>query len=253
MSLLTIPNTLVNGTGPANIIDAVALNANFTAIATAVNNIYPSQILPITTGQATFGATATGVGYKFLANDATATPLVISGVTSQTANIQNWTLTSGGTPVMSLDNLGELGIVTTNTAAIPLYLVVPTSGASAFKVFNTSLAGTLLASITNTGQIQGTVSGGVAEGMMLPAYGTAGAALAATGHLVIVQFAGTGGTVTLTLTNSAATFTNGATYGGIAMDVTAAGSIAATNASGTSVQFAGTTNGHTYMAFIFGY
>lgn len=62
MSLLTIPNVLVNGTGPANIVDAVGLNANFNAIATAVNNIYPLQVIPTNTTQATFGGT---VAYTF--------------------------------------------------------------------------------------------------------------------------------------------------------------------------------------------
>lgn len=117
MSLLVIPNVLVNGTGPANIVDAVGLNANFTAIATAVNNIYPSQILPITTGQATFGATATGVGYKFLANDATATPLTISGVTSQSADILDVTLTSGGTKTFGVNSAGVVFTGTGPSAA----------------------------------------------------------------------------------------------------------------------------------------
>ena len=108
MSLLTVPNVFTNGTGPANIIDAVQMNANFTAVATAVNNIYPSQILPITSGQATFGATATGIGYKFLANDATAVPLTVSGVSGQSSDLFDVTLTSGGTKAMSVNSTGQL-------------------------------------------------------------------------------------------------------------------------------------------------
>lgn len=116
MSLLTVPNTFTNGTGPANIIDATQMNANFTAVATAVNNIYPSQILPITSGQATFGATATGVGYKFLANDATAVPLTVSGVSGQSADIFDVTLTSGGTKAAWITNVGAFNVGSTAQA-----------------------------------------------------------------------------------------------------------------------------------------
>lgn len=106
MSLLVVPNTFVNGTGPSNIIDATQMNANFTAVATAVNNIYPSQILPLTAAQATFGATATGVGYKIIANDATAVPFTVSAVTSQSVDILDVTLTSGGVKAFFVDSGG---------------------------------------------------------------------------------------------------------------------------------------------------
>lgn len=116
MSLLTIPNTFANGTGPSNIIDATQMNANFTAVQTAVNNIYPSQVLPLTSGQATFGATATGVGYKFLANDATATPLTVSGIAGQSVPIQSWTLTSGGAAAMAVTSIGALNVGVNSSA-----------------------------------------------------------------------------------------------------------------------------------------
>lgn len=47
---------------------------------------YPSQLLPTTAAQATFGSTATGVSFKFLANDATANGLIVSSVSGATAN-----------------------------------------------------------------------------------------------------------------------------------------------------------------------
>lgn len=63
MSTLVIPNTFVTGTT----INAAPFNDNFTAVATAVNNIdntnlgalgiYASQIIPTSTAQATFGGT----------------------------------------------------------------------------------------------------------------------------------------------------------------------------------------------------
>jgi hypothetical protein len=68
MSLLVIPNTFVNGTT----INAAPFNSNFSAVATAVNNIdntnigaaglYASQLAPTTIVQATFGGS---VGYTF--------------------------------------------------------------------------------------------------------------------------------------------------------------------------------------------
>jgi len=101
--VLTYP-TVTDG---VTIVDAVIHNTNWSQCVAAVNGIdhgnigaaglYASNLLPTTAAQATFGATATGVGYKFLANDTTATPLTISGVTSQSADIFDVTLTSGGT------------------------------------------------------------------------------------------------------------------------------------------------------------
>lgn len=110
MSTLVIPVILANGNQPQNIVDGVGLNSNFNAIAAAVNNIYPSQVLPLTALQATFGATATGVGYKFLANDATATPLAISGVSGQSVDIFDVTLTSGGTKALFVSSAGAVNV-----------------------------------------------------------------------------------------------------------------------------------------------
>ncbi len=61
MSILTIPNTFVTGA----VIQAAPFNSNFTAVATAVNNIdntnlgalgiYASQIIPTSAAQALVG------------------------------------------------------------------------------------------------------------------------------------------------------------------------------------------------------
>jgi hypothetical protein len=117
MSLLVIPNVLVNGTGPANIVDAVGLNANFTATATALNNIYPSQIIPTTTAQATFGGLQP---YLFLAPAVGTTPLTVSGITSQTADIFDVTLTSGGAKALSVTSGGSMITAVSATTAFIL-------------------------------------------------------------------------------------------------------------------------------------
>ena len=141
---LTYP-TVIDG---VTVVDAVIHNANFPEIQTAVNSIdhtnmgpagiYASNLLPTTAAQATFGATATGVGYKFLGNDSTAVPLTISGVTSQTADLQDWYLTSGGTLAVQIT---AAGLLTIPGAATPL--VVGTSNVytpQAIKIFNGSAA-----------------------------------------------------------------------------------------------------------------
>ena len=105
-------DTFVNGTT----INAAPFNSNFGAIttwSTVIDNtnigpagLFPNQLLPTTGAQATFGATAVGVGYKFLANDATAVPLTVSGVGGQSAHILNVTTTSGGANAFYVDNNG---------------------------------------------------------------------------------------------------------------------------------------------------
>jgi hypothetical protein len=111
VSVLVIPNTFITNTT----INAAPFNANFTAVATAVNNIdntnigaaglYASQLLPTSSAQATFGG---AIGYTFLAPSTVVTPLTISGVTSQSAHILNVTLTSGGQQVAWVDQTGLL-------------------------------------------------------------------------------------------------------------------------------------------------
>lgn len=140
MSTLTIPNPIVAGTP----INSSPVNANFAAIATWANGnvdnsnigalgLYASQIKPLTAAQATFGATATGVGYKFLANDATATPLTVSGVSAQSVDIQQWTPTSGGSVVTAIDKNGGLYFPTAGTLTAT-YQIVQSTNVLAFNV-----------------------------------------------------------------------------------------------------------------------
>src|SRR5581483_511436 len=64
-------------------------------------------LTPGTTAQATFGGT---VGYVHLAPATNAVPLTVSGINSQTADIMDWTLTSGGTLAMALTASGVLNV-----------------------------------------------------------------------------------------------------------------------------------------------
>jgi hypothetical protein len=118
MSVLTIPYpAFVNGTAS----DAALINANNAAIAAQVNNIncgnigtlgiYASQIVPTSGAHATFGGT---LGYNFLAPAVGATPLTVSGVTSQTADIFDVTLTSGGQLAFAV---GKTGVAMTAQSA----------------------------------------------------------------------------------------------------------------------------------------
>ncbi len=114
MSTLVLPYTAVaNQVAPS-----ASYNANDAAIvawsttidhSNTVNStgFYASDIKPLTAAEATFGATATGVGYKFLANDITAVPLTVSGVSGQSADIFDVTLTSGGTKAISVSAAGS--------------------------------------------------------------------------------------------------------------------------------------------------
>jgi hypothetical protein len=143
VSTLVLPYTAVaNQVAPS-----ASYNANDAAIVAWANGnidntnigsagIFASQIKPTTGTQATFGATATGVGYKFLANDATAVPLTVSGVSGQSADIFDVTLTSGGNKVFSVVSSGVTG--TTALAALSL---PPAAVAGDFVVQRTASAG----------------------------------------------------------------------------------------------------------------
>jgi hypothetical protein len=125
LSSLVIPNVFTNGT----VINSSPFNSNFGAIttwSTAIDNtnigpagLFPNQLLPTTGAQATFGATAVGVGYKFLANDATAVPLTVSGVSGQSAALLTVTLPGAGN-VFFIDELGRTQCNALATGTIPL-------------------------------------------------------------------------------------------------------------------------------------
>lgn len=142
MSALVISNVFVNGTT----IQAAPFNQNFGQIvtwSTAIDNsnigpagLFANQLLPLTGTQATFGATATGVGYKFLANDATATPLTVSGVAGQSVDIFDVTLTSGGIKAVSVNLTGQL---LTNAVTFPNTGTTQPPGTVAYTGLDTSL------------------------------------------------------------------------------------------------------------------
>ena len=216
MSLLTGLISFTNGTGPANIIDATQMNSNFTAVATAVNNIYPSQVLPITTAQATFGATAVGVGYKFLANDATATPLTISGVTSQSVDIFDVTLTSGGTKAFFVSATGVVTVPGTGG------LVLGSSGANtSAKIFNTG-------GFSDFGTTAGTAGGVTGGGFFLDNGVSNTLALSTIGDFGVARsvFAGGGNAPNAGSLVSAVSTTSGQViFGGTFASATGAGAV----------------------------
>jgi hypothetical protein len=124
VSTLVLPYTAVaNQVAPS-----ASYNANDAAIVAWANGnidntnigsagIFASQIKPLTAAEATFGATATGVGYKFLANDITAVPLTVSGVSGQTADLFDVTLTSGGTKALAIASTGVATFASTTQSA----------------------------------------------------------------------------------------------------------------------------------------
>lgn len=113
MSVLSIPNVFVQGTT----INSAPFNTNFSAVQTAVNNVdnsnvgasgfFASQLLPTTLGQATFGG---AIGYLHLAPSASTTPLTVSGVAGQSADIFDVTLTSAGTNALRVTAAGALQV-----------------------------------------------------------------------------------------------------------------------------------------------
>jgi hypothetical protein len=137
VAVLTIPNIFVTGTT----INAAPFNTNFSAVQTAVNSIdntnigaagiFASQLLPTTSAQATFGG---AIGYQFLAPSASTVPLTISGVTSQSANIFDVTLTSGGTQAMWVNDVGAVNVGANSLATLVGDLGISRSASTA-KLF----------------------------------------------------------------------------------------------------------------------
>jgi hypothetical protein len=185
VSLLTIPNTFVTGT----VIAAAPFNGNFSAVATAVNNIdntnigaaglFASNLLPATLAQATFGGAQV---YTFPAGIAVGGPL-----------------TAATTGAFS----GALSIGGAFTGA--------TSGAFSSTLSALSLAINGAYGITSAGLIVGS-SNGSTTAYVPPVYTPAGASLAATTHIVTgSSLSGGGGSVTVTLSGAAA-FSSSTSY-----------------------------------------
>lgn len=70
--------------------------------------IFASQIVPLNTTQATFGG---AVGYTFVPGSTTQTPLTVSGVGGQSADIFDVTATSGGQKLMLVGANGNVQIL----------------------------------------------------------------------------------------------------------------------------------------------
>lgn len=165
MSVLVIPNILVNGSGPANIVDANGLNANFNAIASAVNNLYASQMIPLTSIQATFGGVT---GYTFPPTGTGNASLSVSGTTGQTGpglfvnsfSTGNWVQFGSNFLITST---GQTQVTTTNTAVTPLAVEMIVSQSVPGLLINgaASISGNLIeADLTSGGAKAFAVSSG---------------------------------------------------------------------------------------------
>ena len=133
MSVVTIPFTFA----PLTSISSGQMDSNFTAVATAINNIdntnigmagiYASQIIPPSGVRATFGGQ---FGYTFYPAVSNQIPLTVSGVTLQSADILDVTLTAGGIKAFSVDMSGQGAFIAGSITAVPL-TVNGTSGQTA--------------------------------------------------------------------------------------------------------------------------
>lgn len=133
MSILTIPNTFT----PGEEAFSAQVNANFSAVATAVNNIYPLQIIPTTLTQATFGSSLAYTFPSAVYTDGTSglIPTGIHGGLSTlefiieshggaggvgmlfdvpTGNGYQWAVNGGATKFMQLSGTGGLTLVNTS-------------------------------------------------------------------------------------------------------------------------------------------
>jgi hypothetical protein len=222
------------------------------------------------------------VGYKFLANDTTAVPLTVSGVSGQSADIFDVTLTSGGTKAFVVNSAGVTtlsSLASGNAAFDGTFSVGPNPygasvgdgsfgrsttvgaieiGGSAAAVlidYQASLANYL--TISNLGgsfagvQIKGnltTTSNGTNEAFVPPLYNASGGALGGTTHSVAGAVTASGASTTITLSSASAFTTAGF---GFVLDATA-GTIAAVAVSiTTSITFT-SINGHAYAYFFTG-
>jgi Chaperone of endosialidase len=165
---LTIPNQFVTGTT----INAAPFNANFTAVATAVNNIdntnigaaglYASQLLPTSSAQATFGG---AIGYTFLAPSTSTVPLTISGVTSQSADILDVVLTNGGVIALGVNASGVLQTAQSATTG-QITFGSGTTGQQAKVVLSAGLLRISPVANTNTSDFAFSTNGAVSNNLL---------------------------------------------------------------------------------------
>jgi hypothetical protein len=154
MSILSIPNVFVTGTT----IQAAPFNANFSAVQTAVNSIdntnigvaglFASQILPTTSGQATFGGTTAytfpyGVGGTgvFTAQSTSTVPMTVNGITSQAVDLFDVYLTAGGSKDFWISSNGNVHVASGITLNVPL--TAPATGVVALSNDNATTNGML--------------------------------------------------------------------------------------------------------------
>lgn len=106
--------------------------------------IFASTITATTAAQAKFGTNpASTVGFQFIAPAANLTPLTVSGVTSQSADIFDVTLTSGGTKALFVTATGHLAfgaIAPTSDPTLPY--ISGDAGAVIGMTFNVPSAST---------------------------------------------------------------------------------------------------------------
>src|SRR6202051_2817399 len=137
MSLLSIPNNF----SPLTTIQSALVDANFSAVATAANNIdntnigaaglFATNLIPVSTATATFGGAC---GYKFYPASTGQVPLTVSGVAAQTADLFDVTLTSGGTKAFAIAATGGATFSGSATILGPI-LITGTSGGGRFGDF----------------------------------------------------------------------------------------------------------------------
>lgn len=132
MSIFSVPNVFANGTtGASTVVDATSINANFTALVAAGNNInnqnigvlgiYPSQLIPLTNGEAAFGGSA-AITYNFpgAAITGAGAPVVAAGDLAASRNTSSGALQLGGA---SAQGTFDFGVNHPNafTAASPVF------------------------------------------------------------------------------------------------------------------------------------
>lgn len=104
--------------------------------------IYASTITATTANQGKFGTNpASTVGFTFIAPASNLTPLIVSGVTSQSVNIFEVDLTFGGTKAFSID---KNGIANFNgiLSALPNSVAITGTGGSVNATINSGSGGT---------------------------------------------------------------------------------------------------------------
>lgn len=124
MSLITRTYNFTNGTTA----DGTQVDTNENTVYTWANGnvdhfnigsagIYPSQLVPTSAAQATL---AGSIGLILGGYAQTVVPLTLYANASQTADIQQWLLTNGGTKTAWVDKLGQFNLTAGAATSLPL-------------------------------------------------------------------------------------------------------------------------------------